>query len=752
MMKAKKEKNLNRDTTWKWLKVGIVVSLAAAIIFVACYGLFQNKAAAGSENQVESQDNVAWLYRNNQLLYRDLYNKMNGGNISYTDLYYPLMEIEAENSGIMMQDTSAEEAELIEEEELWNLSQVLSYVEEYYNRLELDFSQLSNVYDYFIQNIQSGDYVTNTANKDGLSESEYFFLLTFQYDSMGNVTVGEAVQGDNSDKVRRYANEAARSGSAASFDAYYDEILAKYTEETAITNCSISYGITYAMWARLQTQTDFNVANYWGFMNAGCGGFYLLCLLVIFLSAFFLPIGGLDKSWARLKIFRIPFEVLMILGFIILLLTEYVVSMAARVSGGNFAAVIMAYIPVLEQYHANGAVTMFSYLVNVLLLIIPFLTAWYLGICIQGIRKYGLLKYLKEKCLTYRFFPYVKDKVKQAYDALQHFDVTKNSKKIIRRIILVNAVVLFLTSSLWFGGIAVVIVYSVILYFILRKFASDLQKKYSILLNATNEIAEGNLNVSITEDIGIFEPFKPQIIRIQRGFRNAVEEEVKSQRMKAELITNVSHDLKTPLTAIITYIDLLKDDNLEAQKRQEYLATLDKKAHRLKVLIEDLFEVSKATSKNVTLNIMDVDIMNLVKQVALEMSDKLTQANLDVRFNLTDAKVILPLDSQKTYRIYENLFGNITKYALPGTRVYVSGFQIDDTVVITLKNITAQEIDVDPAELTDRFVRGDSSRNAEGSGLGLSIAKSFLELQNGRLTIEVDGDLFKAITTWTVPT
>ena len=213
-------------------------------------------------------------------------------------------------------------------------------------------------------------------------------------------------------------------------------------------------------------------------------------------------------------------------------------------------------------------------------------------------------------------------------------------------------------------------------------------------------------------------------------------------------MTNMSHDLKTPLTAIITYVNLLKEKDITEEQRREYLATLENRSLRLKSLIEDLFEFSKANSHNITLNIMDVDIMNLVKQVAFEMSDKIGAANLDVRMNLTDEKVILPLDSQKTYRIYENLFGNIAKYALPGTRVYVNGFRIDDTIVITLKNISAQEITVDSSELTERFVRGDASRNTEGSGLGLAIAKSFMELQGGQLYLEVEADLFKVTTTW----
>ena len=148
---------------------------------------------------------------------------------------------------------------------------------------------------------------------------------------------------------------------------------------------------------------------------------------------------------------------------------------------------------------------------------------------------------------------------------------------------------------------------------------------------------------------------------------------------------------------------------------------------------------------------MDVDIISLVKQVELEMSDKLSEAGLEVRMNLPEEKYILPLDSQKTYRIYENLFGNVVKYALPGTHVYVTANIFENGIEITLKNITAQELNVKPEELTERFVRGDASRNTEGSGLGLAIAKSFTELQGGAFEIRLDGDLFKAVTIWKQP-
>ena len=250
-------------------------------------------------------------------------------------------------------------------------------------------------------------------------------------------------------------------------------------------------------------------------------------------------------------------------------------------------------------------------------------------------------------------------------------------------------------------------------------------------------------DVKIEEDLGLFEPFKGDLEKIQCGFKKAVDEEVKSQRMKTDLISNVSHDLKTPLTAIITYADLLKDENLSDEKRKQYIETLDRKAQRLQVLIENLFEVSKATSGNITLNIENIDVVSLMKQTLFELEDKLEKASLLVRKNMPKEKVILPLDSQRTFRVFENLIINITKYAMPNTRVFIDIIENEDDVAIIMKNMAAEEITFNVDTIAERFVRGDESRNTEGSGLGLAIAKSFVELQGGTFNISVDGDLFK---------
>ena len=218
--------------------------------------------------------------------------------------------------------------------------------------------------------------------------------------------------------------------------------------------------------------------------------------------------------------------------------------------------------------------------------------------------------------------------------------------------------------------------------------------------------------------------------------------------MKTELITNVSHDLKTPLTAIITYVDLLKKEDLTEEERREYVNTLDRKSQRLKVLIEDLFEVSKATTDNIAMNFADVDLVNLIKQVNLENEDKIGESTLDVRWNLPDEKCILSLDPQRTYRIIDNLLQNCLKYSMPHSRVYVDLKDQDGEVTVTFKNMSAVEMNFSPDEITERFVRGDLSRNTEGSGLGLAIAQSFTELQKGEFKVETDGDLFKVTLKW----
>ena len=235
-----------------------------------------------------------------------------------------------------------------------------------------------------------------------------------------------------------------------------------------------------------------------------------------------------------------------------------------------------------------------------------------------------------------------------------------------------------------------------------------------------------------------------QLNHIGDGLQHAVEECMRSERMKAELITNVSHDIKTPLTSIINYVDLLKKEGLTSENAPEYLDVLDRQTARLKKLTEDLIEASKASTGNVSVLLEATDLNVVLSQALGEYENRLERAKLEVVTKLTDTPAMAQADGKLLWRIFDNLLGNICKYAMPGTRVYLRTYCSGDKVLAEFKNISAQELDIAPEELMERFVRGDASRNTEGSGLGLSIASSFAELQGGALRLSVDGDLFKA--------
>jgi signal transduction histidine kinase len=266
------------------------------------------------------------------------------------------------------------------------------------------------------------------------------------------------------------------------------------------------------------------------------------------------------------------------------------------------------------------------------------------------------------------------------------------------------------------------------------------------IIKATNEIAAGNLNYTLKDKgNGILSKMAHNINNLQVGVKMAVESQMKSDRLKSELITNVSHDLKTPLTSIINYVDLLKREELTKEEMQDYIGVLDRKTQRLKVLIEDLFEASKMATGAVELNIEKVDVAQLLTQSLAEFDEKIKTSSLIFKVTIPCQKIYANLDGKKTWRVFENLIGNAIKYSQPSTRVYIELTENENNILITIKNISTYEMDFNVDEIFERFKRGDVSRATEGSGLGLAIAKSIVDLQGGKLTIEIDGDLFKAI-------
>ena len=270
------------------------------------------------------------------------------------------------------------------------------------------------------------------------------------------------------------------------------------------------------------------------------------------------------------------------------------------------------------------------------------------------------------------------------------------------------------------------------------------------LLKGLKEISGGNLQYKIPSDklSGDDKRIAEYINNIGSGLDAAVESSVKNERMKTELITNVSHDLKTPLTSIISYIDLLKRENFTDPKVLEYLDILEAKAARLKVLTEDVVEASKASTGNMTLNMTDIDFVEMLHQVIGEFEERFEEHHLTMMVHFPDEPSVIHADGQRMWRVLENIFGNVTKYAMENTRVYAEVQNARNQVIFSLKNISAQPLNFAAEELTERFVRGDVARNTEGSGLGLSIAKSLTELQGGKFQLYLDGDLFKVTITF----
>jgi signal transduction histidine kinase len=271
-----------------------------------------------------------------------------------------------------------------------------------------------------------------------------------------------------------------------------------------------------------------------------------------------------------------------------------------------------------------------------------------------------------------------------------------------------------------------------------------------LIMDGLKKISDGELQYKIKTDTltGKQKVMAEYINNIGGGLDAAVENSLKKERMQTELITNVSHDLKTPLTSIINYVDLMKRENPTDPKIQEYLRILDEKSQRLKVLTEDVVEASKASTGNIKLEMNDIDFVEMVQQVIGEFEEKFQEKNLTMMVHFTDEPSIIYADGQRMWRVLENVFGNVVKYAMEGTRVYAEISNRNKKVTFSLKNISAQPLNISADELTERFIRGDVARNTEGSGLGLSIAKSLTELQGGEFKLYLDGDLFKVMITF----
>lgn len=353
----------------------------------------------------------------------------------------------------------------------------------------------------------------------------------------------------------------------------------------------------------------------------------------------------------------------------------------------------------------------------------------------------GFCRYWKEDSLIGS----ICGNVKRRFEKLSEVDLSDKTDTVLLKYVLIQMVIVGVIACFWSFGIVLSVLYSVLLFFYIRKKLKKVQKDYQVLLKEAHQLADGRFDEEIIQDVGIFNALGEEFKNVRTGFEKAVCEEMKSQNMKTELISNVSHDLKTPLTGIKNYAELLGQNNVSEQDKQVYLENLQHYIDRLNNLIEDLFEVSKVNSGNIELNPVELNVVALIQQAQAETEDLLKQKNLTVILDAPENGIVQALDGDKTYRIFENLFTNIAKYTLPGTRVYVSATAQPDYTEIAFKNISEAQMNFTPEEIVERFVRGDKSRHESGSGIGLAIVKSFTEVQNGTFSIEIDGDLFKAV-------
>ncbi|MBS4973037.1 sensor histidine kinase KdpD [uncultured Clostridium sp.] len=615
-----------------------------------------------------------------------------------------------------------------------------------FNRETLGWNNDANLKYYYYNTINNKTNTTlnenvkfenNNIDLSEVNKDKYQFYAVVNFDNNGNVDVSEINGGDK--EVLKSNIECSLIDIRNEYDISNSDYEEGYynIDIKPIKNMTFVYAVP-------KTITSYDNIR-WGIENAdisiyesmGAGGAFIIAGIVALIALIF-PIKKAKSTILFRKISKIPFEVwIIIIGLAIAALGPLAGQIIKATLNGDLQVIFVEIIPSLIIPER------IIWIFNFIIWLLSYSAVFFFVLVIKYVFNVGVIDYIKERTIFGMVIMLCVRIIKRTLDEITKVDLREKNNKLIIKLLAINAVILLIITSIWFFGIPVVILYSVILFFIIRKYVDKISEKYSKLREATSKIAEGNLDVKIEEDLGLFEPFKGDLEKIQCGFKKAVDEEVKSQRMKTDLISNVSHDLKTPLTAIITYADLLKDENLSDEKRKQYIETLDRKAQRLQVLIENLFEVSKATSGNITLNIENIDVVSLMKQTLFELEDKLEEASLLVRKNMPKEKVILPLDSQRTFRVFENLIINITKYAMPNTRVFIDIIENEDDVAIIMKNMAAEEITFNVDTIAERFVRGDESRNAEGSGLGLAIAKSFVELQGGTFNISVDGDLFK---------
>lgn len=712
--------------------IGVFLILTS-VMMVSAFQYVGNKIVTNSELEYDSYSASRVIQKLSYALYMDLAAERAGQELSAMEVYAPEFNLAEYEERIQKENQAYKdyyEADDFPDFVNWKSREFQSVLRDNFNVRYVVIDDTNNT---VVRKHDEEFYRAYTENT--LDVAKYPFIMTLSFDSNGNPNVN-VTNGAQEDTLKYYFSENLTSLLYDSYPNYIEESSPYYIEFDNPKNMTIVFAAPKIMesgdlyYYAVEDRNPLFMGRY------SVIALFAILVNMIFATLFFvikpLDIGNGVTS-------KIPIEINIAGVFLIFGMFYFSIEMYRSLFDGEGLGKNLSEVFYIKLDDS------FDWIFQVILWILILGLVWIVTISVLSLFRKGLRRYCRENILVFRPFYALKRWCKHIYKGIVSYDLSEKSNRIVVRIVGLNFIILLLMCSIWMWGIPILILYSILLFFLLNHLLGDLRKKYSILLQSMNQMAEGNLEVLIEEDLGVFEPMKEEMSKVQYGFKKAVEEEVKSQNMKAELITNVSHDLKTPLTAIITYIDLLKNENITEEDRTSYIQTIEQKSLRLKQLIEDLFEVSKAASKNIELNVTEVDLVSLIKQVQYEYTEAFQEAKIELREQLPEEKVLLPLDGQKTYRIFDNLFSNIIKYGLEHTRAYVEMVTTSEEVIITTKNISSTELDFDTDQITERFVRGDKARSSEGSGLGLAIVKSFVELQGGEFTIVVDGDLFKAI-------
>lgn len=666
------------------------------------------------------------LFLDNIVQYKHLKSLEAGKNISYSEL--------------LLKNPDAETAELFDDfiSGYSNVENPDDFEDLYYTlqrkNLILDFYAESN-------NTRSYSIDLSDLKNSGNDKAKYFkWYIIMHYDDAGNLTISNASQDLLKTVSSKFFKGSLMESSAFNFESIVQNGVAENSSKVnvePITNATFIYAISNERYQMLVDGTIYSryLPGY-SAMNEDAG---MLVFMVITTAAIaaacFIATRHVRELSAYNALLKCPFELMVgVLSLGISLIFGWTYLVLVNMGTTDFITEILQNISTDKAVIVTNSILFFSGFIYLFLVTVAVYEIKL--IFIQGFSDFFMNNTIIGWCCR---------KISAFFDVFRGLDLSDKLNKKIATALILNLLVGCIACIFWAFGPLLLILYTIFTYQYIKRIASGMQQQFHVLENVTKELSLGNLDIEVEDDLSVFGEVKDNLLGIKTGFKQAVEEEVRSSKMKTELISNVSHDLKTPLTTLISYIDLLQKENITDEERQHYIQILDNSSLRLKRCIDDLFEISKVESSNVQCNLVEVNLSDLLKQIHFEMSDKIEASNLTFKTSYPEQKIICMLDSPKTYRIFDNLYMNIFKYAMPYTRVYIELKEENGFAVVSFKNVSATEITYAPDELTERFVRNDASRNSEGSGLGLAIAKSFTELQGGSIKVLVDGDLFKVI-------